>query len=53
MPAGRLSSASQAGAGGGFEAARDYGIRMSMLASGVLAGFADAMSQAAEPHEDE
>lgn len=51
--ASRLSSASQAGAAGGFEAARDYGVRMSMLASGVLAGFADAMSQAADPPDDE
>ena len=49
----RLSSASQVGATGGLEAARDYGVRMSMLASGVLAGFADAMSDAARPSDDE
>lgn len=47
--ASRLTSVSREGASVGFDAARDYGVRMTLLASGVLAGIADALREQSGP----
>ncbi len=47
--ASRLTSVSREGASAGFDAARDYGVRMTLLASGVLAGIADALREQSGP----
>lgn len=47
--ASRLTSVSREGASSGFDAARDYGVRMTLLASGVLAGIADALREQSGP----
>jgi phosphoribosyl-ATP pyrophosphohydrolase len=39
----RMGSSYREGASSGFEAARNYGTRMALVASGVLAGVADAL----------
>lgn len=41
----RLGSTSREGASSGLEAARDYGVHMAFLASGILAGVADALRE--------
>lgn len=46
--ANRISGAYRGRAVSGFEAARDYGANMTMLTSGMLAGFADALRQQSE-----
>ncbi len=46
--ASRMSGAYREKAASGVEAARDYGVRMTMLSSGLLAGFADALRQQSE-----
>lgn len=46
--ANRMSDSTREKAASGVEAARDYGARMTMLTSGFLAGFADALRQQAE-----
>ncbi len=43
--ANRMAVVSREGAASGIGAAKDYGARMSMLASGVLAGIADALHE--------
>lgn len=48
--ANRLNETTRKSATGGFDAARDYGMRMSVLASGVLAGIADGLN--AQPARD-
>lgn len=46
--ANRMSGSYREKAASGVEAARDYGARMTMLTSGLLAGFADALRQQSE-----
>jgi len=46
--ANRMSGSYRERAATGIEAARDYSVRMSMLTSGLLAGFADALRQQSE-----
>jgi hypothetical protein len=46
--ANRMSGSYREKAMTGMEAARDYGARMTMLTSGLLAGFADALRQQSE-----
>lgn len=46
--ASKMSGSSREKAASGIEAARDYGARMTMLTSGLLAGFADALRQQSE-----
>jgi len=46
--ANRMSGSYREKAATGMEAARDYGARMTMLTSGLLAGFADALRQQSE-----
>lgn len=46
--ANRMSGSYREKAATGFEAARDYGTRMTLLTSGLLAGFADALRQQSE-----
>ena len=43
--ANRVAAVSREGATTGLDAAKDYGARMSMVASGVLAGIADALQE--------
>jgi phosphoribosyl-ATP pyrophosphohydrolase len=43
--ANRMSGSYREKAATGLDAARDYGVRMTMLTSGLLAGFADALRQ--------
>ena len=43
--ANRITAASMEGASTGLNTARDYSVRMSLLASGVLAGIADALRE--------
>lgn len=50
--ANRFGSVSRDGAVHGMEAARDYSARMSLLASGVLAGIADALREPGEADKD-
>ena len=46
--ANRMSGSYRERTATGIETARDYGVRMSMLTSGLLAGFADALRQQPE-----
>jgi phosphoribosyl-ATP pyrophosphohydrolase len=46
--ASRMSGSYREKAASGMDAARDYGARMTMLTSGLLAGFADALRQQSE-----
>ncbi|MCG6876238.1 MAG: hypothetical protein LJE97_14220 [Betaproteobacteria bacterium] len=46
--ANKMSGSSREKAATGIDAARDYGARMTMLTSGLLAGFADALRQQSE-----
>jgi phosphoribosyl-ATP pyrophosphohydrolase len=46
--ANRMSGSYREKAATGLDAARDYGVRMTMLTSGLLAGFADALRQQSE-----
>ncbi len=46
--ANRMGGSSREKTASGIEAARDYGARMTMLTSGLLAGFADALRQQSE-----
>lgn len=46
--ANRMSGPYRGRAGSGLEAAREYGANMTMLTSGMLAGFADALRQQSE-----
>lgn len=50
--ASRLSSASGGSAASGFDAMRDAGVRTVSLASGVLAGIADALREQSTPGKD-
>jgi len=50
--AGRLGSISQETAAAGLETARAYSVRMAMLASGFLAGVADAMREQSQTKKD-
>lgn len=47
--ANRLGGSARARAVPGIEAVREYGANMTLLTSGLLAGFADALRQQAEP----
>lgn len=47
--ANRLGGSARARAVPGMEAVREYGANMTLLTSGLLAGFADALRQQAEP----
>jgi len=49
--ANRLGSTARTTASSGIDTARDYGVRMSLLASGVLAGIADGLRDQAETHQ--
>ncbi len=51
--ANRLTTASRETAASGLGTARDYSVRMSMLASGVLAGIADALREPAATDKKE
>jgi len=46
--ANRMSGSYREKAATGVEAAREAGVRMTMLTSGLLAGFADALRQQSE-----
>jgi len=46
--ANRMSGSTRGRASAGIDAAREYGANMSMLTSGLLAGFADALRQQSE-----
>ena len=46
--ASRMGGAYRGRASSGLDAAREYGVNMTMLTSGLLAGFADALRQQSE-----
>jgi hypothetical protein len=49
--ASRIGGSYRGRAASGLEAAREYGVNMTMLTSGLLAGFADALRQQSEPRK--
>jgi hypothetical protein len=46
--ASRMGGSTRGRATSGLDAAREYGVNMTMLTSGLLAGFADALRQQSE-----